>query len=167
MDLSYVMYDTAIFGVTALNENILFGVTQQTDTVHQEYFTNSRGASTFPNGEKFVIEEIAVWADYNLPIADVQNMWVRSFLEIRVQDLIRFKAPLVMCAAYNSYGGHFTQAVAADEAIVGVQGKGLKLDIPIEVEGGVSWRVRVVQGTALAGAGREIKCALKGILTLP
>ena len=163
-DLSYILWDTAILGTVALFEQSLFQVAQGGDAVHTRSFTNSRGSGQLPTNENFLIKHIGVSLDANLAIADYINVWPLSFLEIRVNDETLFQAPLRMLAESNAFGGHYSQAAAADEALIGLEGTGYDLEIPIEIEGGTAFRVNVLQGTALAVASVPLRVALCGTL---
>lgn len=164
-DYSFVLYDTAPFGASAGTEHVLFQVSQGSDSTHTEAYTNSRGAGQLPTEEKMLVERIHVIVDHNTAIADVPKIFNASFLEIRVSDKTIFKAPLAMLSSFNAYGGHYSQAAAADEAVIGLIGVGYELKIPILIPGGVSFRIRVYQGTAVTAAS-NLKVALEGTLTM-
>ena len=164
-DYSYCLYDTAVFGVAASVESSLFQVAQGGDSTHTKSFTNSRGAGQMPQNEAFEIDHIGVSVDMNLPTADYIAVWLNSYLEIRVNDETLFIAPLRLLANANSFGGHYTEAVASAEALIGLMGDGYKLAIPINIPGGTAFRVNVFQGTALATASTLIKVTLNGTLS--
>lgn len=164
--IRYQMYDTAIFSTSLAGEQVLFGVAQGADATHNKGYTNSRGAGSFPQNEKFVIDRIGVFCDENnvLP-ADLINLWRQSYLEIRVQDVTQWLSPLRSLAYQNAFGGHYSQTAAANGTAVGLMGDGYELDIPIEVAGGAAFKVIVNQGTVLATATQQIKVVLDGLLT--
>ncbi len=166
-DYTATLYDTAVFGTTAGAEHTLFQVAQGGDSTHVEAFTNMRGAGSLPNDEDFRVDEIAVFPDVNASAADLQNMTIGSFLEVRVSDKTVLKAPLAMFMKHAAYGGLYTQATAANEALIGLLGDGYKLPIPIAIPGGTSFRVRIYQGTAMSAASQNLKVALNGVLTMP
>lgn len=166
-ELNYVLYDTAEFGVSADAEHVLFQVAQGADSTHNEKFTNSRGSGVLPNQESFLLKGLRVFADYDVPEADVKKIWRDSYIEIRVADRTLFKAPLTLVASHNSFGGVVNQANAADGAIVGIHGKGFMFDIPIKIDGGKAFKVNIYQGTALASANSSIKVCLIGNLNMP
>lgn len=165
-DIRYQLYDTAIFSTALAGEQQLFGVAQGADATHTKAFTNSRGAGSLPQGEKFVIDRIGVYLDENnlLP-ADLVNVWRQSYLEIRVQDLTYWLSPLRPLAYQNAWGGHYSQTAAANGAAIGLLGEGYELDVPIVVPGGSSFKVIVNQGTVLATATQQLKVTLDGILS--
>lgn len=168
MDLDYVIYDTAVFGTVANFENVLFQVSQGSDATHTENFTNARGAGTFPQEESFLVKHIGVVADFNTATPeDYQLMWYASFLELRVSDKTLLKAPLHWFAHRNAYQGHYSQAAAADNALIGLMGDGYMLENPISIKGGTSFRVRVVQGTALSAVSKNVKVNMRGLLSIP
>jgi len=166
-DYDYVLFDTAVFGVAANTEHTLFQVPQGGDATHTEAFTNMRGAGALPAEEAFRIEEIHVMVDVNGAVADLQDMWVGNFLEIRIADRTLLKIPLVMAASHNEFGGMYTQETAADEALIGRKGDGFKLKVPLQLPGGTSFRVRIQQVTAMSAASQNVKVALRGTLTMP
>ena len=165
-DLSYVVYDTAVL-TNAVSDQVLFQVPQGGDATHTESFTNARGAGQFPTGESFSIKKISIFPDVKLVVADEANFILNSFIEIRVSDLTVFKCPLQLCIDRAAFGGAYTQAAAATEAAIGLIGDGYRLENEIDINGGVSFRVRVYGGTALSATGRNVKVALHGVLTLP
>lgn len=165
-DLRYFLYDTAVFGTTAGTEHVLFQVAQGGDATHTEDFTNSRGAGSLPSEERFVCDRIGVFVDAAIADAEVEKVFTGSFLEIRVADKSVFKAPLKVCAGYGGWSGHFTQATAANRALIGPAQGYCHLDIPIEIPGGTAFRVRVYQKTALAAAA-NVKVVLGGVLSTP
>lgn len=166
-DMSYGLYDTALFGSTANTEHILFQVTQGSTTAATESATNMRGAGSLPQQEQMVVNKVGVFADYNSVTADYQNLWVSSFLEMRVSETRMLWLPLAACAQYNAFQGLYTQGTAANEALIGRIGEGYMLDIPIVLEGGTNFRVRVFQGTALSTTNLGVKVVLHGTLTIP
>lgn len=157
------MYDTAAFTNVA-GEFLLFQVSQGSDATHTENFTNSRGAGQIPQNESFTVKWIGAIIDFNGVVADVQNVPISSFIEIRVNEITVLKVPLARIMARSSYSGHYTQATAADESLIGLEGNGYMLETPIVIKGGVSFKVRVVQGTALSTTGRNVKIVLGGEL---
>lgn len=167
MDLRYYLYDTAILSTVVNTEFQLFKVPQGGDATHTENFTNMRGAGSLPTEEKFIIDWVGVIIDYDTVIGDIRKMWLKSFLEIRVNDKSVLKAPLIMFSNQNMYGGHYTQAAAADQYAVGPMGDGMELDKKIEIPGGTSFFIRLFQGTALSAATCNTKVVLGGVYTLP
>lgn len=168
MDLSYILYDTAVFGTTALAESLLFQVQQGADGTHTESFTNSRMAGQLASGEKFLIKKVSAMIDFEqVAESDVSKVWNGSYVQIRLADQIVFWSPMVYLADASAFGGHFTEATAALKLAVGLMGDGYDLEVPILVTGGTNFKVRVVQGTALSAGSKNVKIALHGILTLP
>lgn len=165
VDYSYCLYDTGVFGVAASVETSLFQVSQGGDATHTKSFTNSRGAGQMPQNEEFEIDHIGVAVDMNLPTADYIAVWLNSYLEIRVNDETLFIAPLRALAQANAYGGHYTEAAASNEALIGLAGDGYTLKIPILIPGGTAFRVNIFQGTALATANTLVKVMLNGTLS--
>ena len=166
MDLDYILYDTAVFGTVANFESVLFQVAQGADVTHVESFTNMRGAGALPQEEAFKCNWLGVTVDFTSTLPqDYKAMWLASFLEFRLSDKTVLKIPLAAAAAYSAFSGHYSQAAAADNAAVSLMGNGYTLDIPIEISGGTAFRVRVVQGTVLSAASKNVKILLGGILT--
>ncbi|KKN10111.1 hypothetical protein LCGC14_1039940 [marine sediment metagenome] len=161
--LTYDIYDTAIFGAVANTLHTLFQIVQGQDAVHNRGFTNTRGAGQFPAEETFTIESIGVYPDADFIPADLESMWRGSYLELTVTNTTMLLSPLTVFAKYAAWGGHFTQATAADAAAIGKLGLGRKLPMPIEVPGGTQFKIEVFQAEATAAA-MNVKCVLNGIL---
>lgn len=166
-DTHSFLYDTALFGTTANTEHTLFQVAQGSTATATKAITNMRGAGQLPSVEKFRVDKIHVFADYNSAIADYIDVWVSSFIQFRVSDEILFESPLRMCASMNSFSGFYTQAAAAVEALIGLKGGGFDLKIPIMINGGTAFRVSVFQTTVLSTTSLGVKVALEGILSRP
>lgn len=164
-DLHYVIYDSVDF-TNAVGNFTLFQIPQGGDATHVESFTNMRGGGQFPTDETFLIKKVGFVVDHNPVLADLLNMWYLSFLEIRVNDFTVFKSPLQALSQYNAYAGHYSEASASNEALIGLKGDGFALDIPIKVPGGTQFKVNVYQGTALSTTGRRMKVLLEGVLTV-
>lgn len=165
-DFRYDVYDTYVFGAAA-SQGRLFQVAEGGDATHVTAFTNSRGAGVFPQNEKFVVDWIGAVEDYIPLIANRVNITIASWLELIVSNFSVLKIPLIRAWALNMFGGHFTQAVAADLAAVGRMGSGYDLrDHPITIDGGTQFTVVVNQGTAVAAAS-NVKIILSGVLTRP
>ena len=166
--LYYPIWDTAVFGAAANTEFLLFQVAQQGDATHTESFTNSRGAGVFPASESYLIKKVSVVVDFNILQANAQTWYVGAFLEIRVSDVIRFKAPLQLLMDASAFGGASSTTAGANQNTVGLLGDGFELppDRFINVPGGAPWKVRVFQVTA-AAASSNIKVVLQGDLTIP
>jgi len=157
------MYDTAVFGAVADTLHTLFQIVQGQDATHNKGFTNTRGAGQFPSEEMFTIESIGIYPDADFILADLESMWRASYLELTVTNTTMLLSPLSVFAKYGGWGGHYTQASAADAAAIGKLGLGRKLPIPIEVKGGTQFKVEIFQSIATA-ASMNVKCVLNGIL---
>ena len=163
-DYRYALYDTYVFGAAA-SQGRLFQVAEGGDAVHVTAFTNSRGAGTLPQSEKFLVDHIYAIEDYVPLIANRVNITIASWLELIVSNQSVLKIPLILAWYNNMYGGHFTQAAAADLAVIGRGGVGYDLsDHPILINGGEQYTVVVSQGTAVAAAS-NVKFVLNGVLT--
>lgn len=161
----YGLYDTALFTTAASADFPLFQSAQGSTATRTKEITNSRGAGQLPQNESFKCDRICVFYDENMVLADVINMWVDSYIEIRVNDETVLLVPMRVAASYNAFGGHYSEVTATAEAAIGLAGEGYMLDIPIEIPGGVAFTVTLHQGAALATATQEVKCFLDGILT--
>jgi len=168
MKYRYTLYDTIVFGVAAQGEQALFQVPQGGDVTHTKSFTNMRGAGALPNQEKFSVDKIGVYADFNnLVPADLINIWIGNYLELRVADNSVLLIPLRSAAQYNAYSGHYSQAAAANAALGGLVNDGYALDIPVDIPGGTAMRVNVPQITALSVGAVNVRILLHGILDRP
>lgn len=166
-DYTYVLYDTVPMGATANTETVLFQTAQGADSTHTELYTNSRGAGALPSNEEFSIEKISCVVDVNGVVADQQNAFLNSYLDIVVNNKSVFKAPCALLADRSSFGGAYTQATAAAESLMGLQGNGYELKIPIKIPKGSPFKVRHFQGTALSTTGQNLKVCLHGTLSTP
>lgn len=164
-DFPFSIYDTAVFGNSAKVVHTLFQVAVNQDSTHDRFFTNMRGSGQFPTNEKFLITSIEVFSDANFIEDDRENLWLNSYLQLIYKDLLILSIPLRLASGHNSFGGHFTQAVAADEALIGLEGSGYLLPRPQLIEGGNSFKAEVGQGTAMSAASQNVKVALMGVLT--
>lgn len=162
---SYTLFDTAIFTTALAGEQALFQVAQGGDAVHTKAFTNMRGAGSLPNNESFNVKKIGVYQDFlNLVFADLLNIWLLSYLELRVNDESVLQIPLRAAAQYNGFGGHYSQAAAANGALGGLSNDGYALEFPVMIKGGVSWRVNVNQGVVTTVANIPVRVLLHGDL---
>lgn len=165
-DYRYDLYDTYVFGAAA-SQGRLFQVAEGGDATHTTAFTNSRGAGVIPQNEKFVIDWIGAIEDYTPLIANRVNILTASWAELIVSNNSVLKVRLARLWSNNAYGGHFTQAVAADLAVIGRVGSGYDLrDHPIVIEGGTQFTLIVNQGTAVAAASNVV-FVMSGVLTRP
>ncbi|SRR5258708_6033622 len=166
-EVKYTLYDTAVFGVTANTEFLLFQVRQGADATHTENFTNSRGPGVMPQSEKFVIQQIDIFPDFKVLEANSMTWFLASVFEIKLADKSLLKVPMAMCLGENNWTGSDASTAAADQAHVGLMNGGYPLaDKPIELAAGEVFVVRVLQGTA-AAASSNVKVALTGLLTFP
>lgn len=165
-DRTFVLFDTATFGVAAGTDFPLFQVAEGGDGTHVKAFTNSRGAGQLPSTEKFTLKKFEVYPDVNMSQADTKNMLIASYLsfEINNQELIRL--PLSHVMGGPKFTGHYSQAAAADANMISASHDGFELETPIEIGGGVPFKVTLHQGTATAAA-QNVKCAMIGTLTTP
>lgn len=164
-DLHYILYDTAPFNNVANTEFQLFKVAQGADATHTENYTNMRASGILPNEEKMVLKKIHAIVDGHAAIADIYKWYQASFLELKVNDQTKLKAPLAMFSSRNRFGGLYTQGTPANENIIGLEGDGFSLLMDILIPGGTSFFCRLFQGTALSGQ-MNIKIGLEGIYTL-
>ena len=167
MDISYHLYDTALFGVTAGVTHPLFQIIEGGDATHVSDFTNMRGAGQLPGNEKFSIRWIGVCFESNQVLADVDDWYLNGFVRLTYNNLVMLQSPIIPLIAYSDFGGHFTQAVAADRTVIGRSGSGYYVDPMIVVKGNTGFKVEVFQGVAIATASQRVKVILEGILSRP
>lgn len=167
INLSYPLYDTAVFGTAAAGEVALFQVPQGGDPTHTKSFTNARGAGFLPQNESFEVNNIGVYMDFlNLVPADLENVWLSNYIYIRVSDQTLFFAPLRACARFNEFNGFYSQGAAANGSLGGLAGGGYDLGKnPIEIPGGVAFSVVIAQVTVLTVAAVPVRVVLDGTLT--
>ena len=166
-DLSFVLYDTALFSTTDEVDFRLFQVAEGGDSTHVKAFTNARGAGILPSTEVFVAEWLGVFPNEQLAEADMGIWFVDGYISVEIQNREVFRAPLALVLAGQKAGGHFTQAAAAARNLITISGEGYMLKLPLTIPGGVPWAVILHQGTVLATATQAIVCALSGVLTTP
>jgi len=164
-DFNWGLYDTADFDDGGDVIHTLFQTAQGGDDTRTKQYTNMRGAGSLPTDESLLVRRISIIPDADLPTADVQGMFLHSYLEMRISDETVLFAPLRQFADHGGYGGLYSQAAAADEALIGPLGDGYVLDLPLLIPTGATFRVEIYQGTALVGATNWVKCVLNGILT--
>jgi hypothetical protein len=165
LNLSYQLYDTAIFNIALAGEVSLFQVPQGGDATHTKSFTNARGAGFLPQNESFDIDNIGIYQDFmNLVPADLENVWISNYIFIRVSDQTLFFSPLRSCARYNEFNGFYSQAAAANATLGGLAGGGYNLDNPITIPGGVAFSVVVAQVTPMTVNAIPVRCVLDGVL---
>jgi hypothetical protein len=160
----YTLWDTVVLGTVALTETLLFQVAQGGDATHTESYTNSPGAGSLPGQQEFLIQEVHLILDTPVLPADILKLHQASFLEIRISEHTELKIPSQMAVSYSAYGGHFVTATA-EQAGLGLLGNGFILARPIRIPGATPWKVRYVQGTALAVGSKNLRCVLRGELT--
>lgn len=168
MKLWYPIFDTMVFGNAVQAEQALFQVPQGGDTTHTKSFTNMRGAGAFPVQENFNVYAVGVFVDFNVVLpADLYNVWIGNYLELRVADQTMLQVPLRACAQYNSFNGHYSQAAAANGTLGGIQNDGYELKNPVPIKGGTAFRVNIPQATALSVASIPVRVILHGELDRP
>lgn len=161
----WVLYDTANFGTNADTMHSLFQVAQYGDSTHTPDYTNMRGNGSLPANERFVVNCIGVRMQPEIDLDDLLAMFNGSYLQMRTKDEIIFEAPLNRCSQDMGYGGVGFQGSADTQYAVGLIHDGFKLTMPIEIEGGNSFRVDIYQDQAMGTANKLVKCMLTGILT--
>lgn len=167
MEIDYLFYDTAAFGNTANTVHTLFQVANGADSTHNDSFTNMSGSGAFPQSEDFTLQWLGAAIDYNGSAADIQNTFIANVFTLEVANKQLLKLPLFMLATNSAFGGHYSQAAAADEAIIGLSGNGYSLRKNILIPKGTGFRVIVTQVTALSGANKNVKILMGGIRNIP
>jgi len=163
--LSYILYDTVVYGATANAESILFQTISGADATHNEQFTNARGAGVLPQTEDFIIKKISAVVDKALAKADLVPLFNGSILEIRITDFTVIKAPMALFIDATAFSGAVLEAAAVDTIAAGLMGDGYELAHPIHLPGATPFKVRVLQGPAVT-AGTNVKIALHGDYTM-
>lgn len=165
MKYKYTLYDTIVFGTAVQAEQKLFQVISGGDATHTKSFTNMRGSGALPQQEKFTIQRVGVYIDFNnLVQTDIVNAWIGNYLEIRVADNSVLLIPLRAAAQYNGFNGYYSQAAAANGALGGLQGDGYEVDPSIELAGGTPLAVNIPQSVVMTVAAVNMRVLLHGIL---
>jgi len=165
-DYNHYLYDTALLQ-NAVDEIVLFQNPQGSSSSFPASITNMKGAGQLPSSESMEVHHIHGFVDENVVAADADNIWLLSTITMYINEIQQFRVPLKTIASMNAFGGHYTQATAANEALIGLVGYGWKLRIPIRIPGGTQFSVVLSQGTALSTTNINFKVALDGILTRP
>lgn len=164
---SYSFYDTATLANAANTVHEMFQVRQGGTTNATKFVTNMRGNGEFQSSETFELKGIKAFPNSVLALADMQSLLFASYVEIQYQDNIVFQCTLRECIALNHWGGHYSQAAAADGGAIGIQNDGYMLENPLTIQGGNSFRVLIGQGTALTTADDTLVVSLTGLYTTP
>lgn len=166
-DYDFTLYDTWQPSTVANAEQILFQVSQGGDSTHTEQFTNMRGAGSLPSQENFIIRKISIIADQKVAVADLFKWFTGGLLDFQRANLSVLKGPLQQYLDHNSWGGNLVMGTAADNGAIGLESWGFDLDPQyfIHLGGGVPFRVRMIQGSALS-ATTNIKVTMRGIYSL-
>lgn len=162
-DLSWVLYDTAVFNTTANVGHELFQVSQGGDTTHTEDFTNSPGAASLPANQNFEIKAIGVYPEHDITAAELVKIYNKSWLELKVSESVKLKLPLSLVAAPQEFSGAVGAAAGSGLSWAGPV---FDLEIPIPVPGGTQYKVTIQQVVATAAA-EQLKVCLFGTLTRP
>lgn len=164
-ELTYSFYDTATFLDSAKNVHQLFQNREGVDSTNDKYKTNSRGNGEFPTSEKFLCKKLLFFPDSDVPLADLEDALLNSYVEIQYRDTTVFRATLRECVALSAWQGQYSQASAADDALIGIVNNGYMLENPLLFEGGNSFRVLIGQGTALSADTFTFKFVMQGKYT--
>lgn len=162
-DLSYIFFDSVATGAAAIDA-LLFQVARGADATHTEDFTNMVSSGAFPSGQKFVIEHIGVMVEPALTPADADALFHASILQVLINSQVDFWCPLASVVDMSAWSGFNNLAAAAGLQVTGSLGKGFDLKIPISVDGGVGFGVRI-KTTVATVASSKLICALTGTYT--
>lgn len=165
-DYSFALYDTVVLGNTAKVVHNLFQNAVNSSSTYDRFYTNMRGQGVLPQKESFVVNAIEVFPDLGFNAADRETMYLNSFIQLIYKDKLVLSIPARLAAGHNGFEGYYTQAAAADEALIGLSGMGYILPRPVLLDGGNSFRVEYGQGTAMSAASQNAKLALIGVLTI-
>lgn len=167
VDLSWMLYDTALFGTVDNTPHTLFQVAEGGDATHVADFTNMRGFGVLPSTEKFVARKIGVALETNATESDAEDWFLDGYLRLYLANNVVFQAPTLALISNTGFNGHFAQAAAANRALIGRNGNGYELDPQLVIGGGVLFKVELYQGTVVAANNTRVKVMLDGILTRP
>lgn len=162
-DLSWVLFDTAVFSTSANTAHELFQVSQGSDATHTEDFTNSPGAGSLPAGQKMLVKAIGVYPEHDITAAELVKIYNKSWLELKVSESVKLKLPISLLAAPQEFTGAVGAAAGSG---LSWSGPVYDLEIPILIDGGTQYKVTIMQVVATAAA-EQLKVCLFGILTRP
>lgn len=158
----YPLYDTALMQ-NAAGVRTLFAEPEGSTATKQSEDTNMRIGGQFASKSSFEIKKIGAFVDEALARADVDALWYENYLKVLIDNKNVLQIPLRLCAMKNAFGGVLELASAADEVLVGLDGDGFDLRVPIIVKGGVQFKVEVHQITALSTTDVPLKVILDGL----
>lgn len=162
-DLSWVLYDTAVFNTVATTAHELFQVSQGSDSTHTEDFTNSPGAGSLPSGQNMEVKAVGVYPEHDVTAAELVKIYNKAWLELKVSESVKLKLPLSLVAAPQEFNGAVGAAAGSGLSWAGPI---FDLEIPIPIPGGTQYKVTIMQVVATAAA-EQLKVCLFGTLTRP
>lgn len=162
-DLSYVFFDTVATG-TAAFDALLFQVARGADATHTDDFTNMVSSGAFPAGQKFVIDHIGVIIEPALTPADADALFHASLLQVLINSQVDFWCPLTEVVDNSGWTGFNNLAAGAGLQVTGSFSDGFMLKIPINVDGGVGFGVRI-KTTVATAVSSKLVCSLTGTYT--
>lgn len=165
-DYDWVFYDTATLATSA-GDIRLFDTPEGKDSSHNGDITNFQNNGQFPESETFTIREIGAYLDAEASEANSFLAWYKQRLKITRNQSNILDVPLVYLASHDAWNGVVTQASAAAQNWIGRLGKGMMLETPIVLEGGVSFNVTINQFVAMTGTTQLMKVYLRGTWDRP
>lgn len=162
----WVLYDHLDWSTSANQVFTYFQTKEGKDSSHTKAITNMRGDGALPSGESYVINNISVFPDDALTIADVLALVEESYVEVVLADQIVFQAPLRFCINKSAYSGEFHEITNTALQKIGLLGGGYDLKMPIKIPGGTNFRVTLGQTAVFSAGTLAVAVALPGILTI-
>jgi len=156
----YPFYDTARLQ-TSVGVITMFNTAEGNDATHQGQDTNMRVGGNWVESEDVVIDCIKVFRDGAWILNDIPLVYQENYLKVYVAQENVLQLPLSLFIANDSFSGIGLEATQTDAFMIGKQGYGYKLDIPIEVAGGTAFKVEFHQVTAIATANSLVKVVLE------
>lgn len=164
-DLRFMIYDTWQPSTVANAQQVLFQSPSGADATHTPIFTNMRGAGSFPQTEKMVVDKISIFLDKTIAVADIAKWLFGGNFEFVLANISVLQLPLQALVAHDAWSGALVEGTPADAPTIGLLGMGWTLDKVLEIEGATPFKAILTQGLALS-AQTNVKVALEGIYTI-
>lgn len=160
--LDWVYYDSVSSGTSASTELTFFNQTEGGTNIQT---TNMSKAGGLPGNETFEVHEVIAYLESDTEHADLVKIMDKAVLKLQIGDDIVLQAPMI-CFAPNAYLHSTTPTLdqGALTSISSTTGEGFKLNIPITIPKGASFKVVIKIGEGSTPTASDIKVALKGIL---
>lgn len=162
--LVWTFYDEATLATTAAVEHQLFA-TPMGASGRSRYITNSPSNASMKNTESFVAWRIQCWLDSVEVVADLEEMFLQSYIRITINNKEMLSVPLMLCGGGANWTGAVQETTASNKNLINMGGLGYSLEkMPLVFPKASPFEVWIGQGLALANAC-QLKFSMSGLLT--